>query len=130
MYEQTLQKYLMTMTECLLHISAPSPPTNSSHSARLPRLPDHNRLHSAAIPHGRPAPQRRQRALLQTHSQHPPGCLQRVADVPPAHPLRLHIVHDVDDDLAGPEGFRIREAHVGARAAAEGVGRRDCFAGG
>lgn len=106
---------------------APHWPINSNHSTRLPRLPNNNRLHGTHTPHRRPAPQRRQRALPKTLPQNPSGGLQRVTDVPPPQSLRLKLVHDVDDDLAGPERFRVRKAHLGVRPAAEGVGRRGCF---
>ena len=36
-------------------------------------------------------------------------------------------VHDVENDLARPEGFRVGKAHVGVRPAAEGVGHCDLF---
>lgn len=101
--------------------------TPSNDSVRLPWLSDNNRLHRTLDPHRRPAPQRRRRALPKTLVQNPAGCLQPVADIPPPQPIRLQLVQDVDDDLAGPEGFRIRKAHIGARPAAEGVGRCDCF---
>lgn len=128
MHEQWLSKTIMamTMTERFKHPRAHNLRRQSSnHRTRLPRLPNHNSLHHALAPHGRPAPQRRQPALPQTPPQHPPGRLQRIADIPPPQPLRLRLPQDIDNDPAGPERFRIGEADVGVGPAAEGVGRRD-----
>lgn len=97
--------------------------TLSSHNNRLPRLPNNNSLHDTLTPDRRPAPQRRHRALPETPPQNPTGRLQPLADIPPRQPVRLGFVHDIDEDLARPEGSRVGKAHVGIRVAAEGVGR-------
>lgn len=110
-------------------ITLDSTPIISFHRPKHQRLPHNNRLHRPLLPQRRPSPQRRQLALPKTVSQNPLRTLQRLANLQPRQPIRLRLVHEIDNNLARLERFRVREAHGSVWPAAEDVGRVKRFSG-